>query len=150
MGKGVALEFKKRFPAMFSDYQKRCAGKVVHPGAPYLWEDDAAVVLNFPTKDHWKRDSKLEYIEAGLKWLAESYQDLGIHTIAMPPLGCGNGGLNWHEVKLLMKQYLADIPDLEVFVYEPVLADVITGTSDDKLKELPNSSIVPRSAASVM
>lgn len=147
MGKGIALEFKRRFPAMFASYQKRCSDHAVRLGEPYLWEDDTSVILNFPTKDHWKGDSKLEYIEAGLKWLAASYQELGIHSIAMPPLGCGNGGLNWLDARPLMEQYLAPLPDLEVFVYEPkpVATRKITGDNNAEEPIQPNTR--PRSAA---
>lgn len=119
MGKGVAREFKRRLPAMFEDYRAKCAAGAVRLGEPYLWEDDATQVLNFPTKDHWRGRSKLEYIEAGLRYLAENHASLGIHSLAMPPLGCGNGGLEWHDVKQLMVRYLEPLPDLEVYVYEP-------------------------------
>lgn len=119
MGKGVALQFKKRYPAMFEDYSARCAAKAVTPGVPYLWEDDRSIILNFPTKAHWKENSKLEYIERGLQWLASSYESLGIHTIAMPALGCGNGGLDWKDVRPLLERYLGSLSDLEVFAYEP-------------------------------
>jgi len=147
MGKGIALEFKRRYPAMFASYQKRCSDHAVHPGVPYLWENDASMILNFPTKDHWRGNSKLEYIESGLKWLATSYQELGIHTIAMPPLGCGNGGLNWREVRPLMERYLAPLTDLEVFVYEPIPAATMKTTGDDHATEPTPPNALPKSAA---
>jgi len=118
MGKGVALEFKTRYPELFADYQARCASGAVLVGQPYLWEDDRVQVLNFPTKQHWRNPSQLDWIEAGLKHLANHYTDLGIQSLAMPPLGCGNGGLSWSEVKPLIIKCLGDIPDLEVYVYE--------------------------------
>lgn len=123
MGKGLALEFKKSFPAMFGDYKKKCAAHEVQIGRPYLWEDDKTQILNFPTKAHWRDDSKLEYIEEGLKYLAAHYQEMGIYTLALAPLGCGNGGLRWADVKALMIQYLAELPDLEVFAYQPRQAE---------------------------
>ena len=122
MGKGVALEFKKRHPALFADYQARCAKGAVRVGQPYLWEDDRTQVLNFPTKDHWRNPSRLEWIDSGLRYLADHYGTLGIHSLAMPPLGCGNGGLSWADVKPLLIKHLGEIPDLEVYVYEPAAA----------------------------
>lgn len=117
MGKGLALEFKNRYPAMFNDYKKRCDKGEVRPGIPYLWEDDHVQVLNFPTKRHWKDNSRLDDIEEGLKYLAQNYQSMGIFTLALPQLGCGNGGLEWSDVRALIDRHLANIPDLEVFVY---------------------------------
>ncbi|TVQ80874.1 MAG: appr-1-p processing domain-containing protein [Bradymonadales bacterium] len=125
MGKGLALEFKARYPALFDDYKQRCGRGEVKPGVPYLWEDDQVQILNFPTKRHWKEPSYLEDVEAGLKYLAEHYTDLGIHTLAMPALGCSLGGLKWHDVKLLIEKHLGDISDLEVFVYLPRAAEEI-------------------------
>ncbi len=122
MGKGIAKEFKRRFPVMFDDYKQKCAQNLVHAGEPYLWEDEAVQILNFPTKQHWRADSRLEFIENGLKVLAKRYQEWGIYTLALPPLGCGNGGLNWSDVKLLMEKYLAPIEDLEVFAFLPSVA----------------------------
>jgi len=118
MGKGVALEFKRQYPALFEDYRMRCHRDEVRIGEPYLWEDDSTQILNFPTKQHWRAPSKLEYIDAGLRYLADHYAELGIHSIAMPPLGCGNGGLKWPDVKDLIIKHLGDLPDLEVYVYE--------------------------------
>lgn len=122
MGKGVALEFKHRYPALFDDYRKRCKRGEVRPGEPYLWEDDHVQILNFPTKRDWKENSRLEDIELGLKFIAMSYQDLGIQSLAMPALGCGNGGLKWEHVRSLIEQYLGDLADLDVYVYEPTTA----------------------------
>ncbi len=112
MGKGLALEFKNRIPEMYNDYRKRCENKEVIPGRPYLWENDQAQVLNFPTKRHWKDNSFLKDIEDGLKYLAENYKDMGIYTLALPPLGCGNGGLKWESVRPLVEKYLGTISDL--------------------------------------
>ncbi len=121
MGKGVALEFKRRYPEMFNDYKKRCSTESIQPGELYLWEDESVQILNFSTKKHWKGSSKLEYIETGLRYLAANYAELGIHSIAMPPLGCGNGGLDWNIVKQMMIDLLGQITDLEVYVYQPKL-----------------------------
>ncbi len=119
MGKGVALEFKNRYPQMFSDYKEKCDQGMVKPGQPYLWEDDSSQVLNFPTKRNWRDNSLLQDIEDGLKQLASSYEKMGIQSIAMPALGCGLGGLSWSEVQPLIVKYLGALPDLDVYVYEP-------------------------------
>lgn len=123
MGKGIALEYKVRFPAMFSDYKDRCKSGRLLIGEPYIWEDDRVQILNFPTKRHWRDRSRLEDIKAGLKYLANNYQNMGIFTLALAPLGCGNGGLNWKDVLPLMEHYLGGIPDLEVFAYRPRVAE---------------------------
>jgi O-acetyl-ADP-ribose deacetylase (regulator of RNase III) len=128
MGKGLALEFKNRHPEMFDDYKLRCDRGEVRPGIPYLWEDDQVQILNFPTKRHWRENSLIEDIDAGLKYLAEHYQEMGICSLALPQLGCGNGGLSWGDVQPLIEKYLAEIPDLEVFVY---VASIAKSQSDD-------------------
>jgi O-acetyl-ADP-ribose deacetylase (regulator of RNase III) len=130
MGKGLALEFKQRYPEMFANYVARCERFEVKPGVPYLWENDEVQVLNFPTKRHWRENSQLADIEAGLQYLAKNYSTMGIATIAMPPLGCGLGGLLWSQVKPLIEKYLSDLP-LEVFVYEPRVGAVATNDSED-------------------
>jgi O-acetyl-ADP-ribose deacetylase (regulator of RNase III) len=119
MGAGLALKFKNRFPQMFEDYHQRCANGKVKQGEPYLWEDENVQILNFPTKRHWQEPSRLEDIEAGLKYLASNYQTMSIQSLALPPLGCGLGGLNWDQVRPLIDRYLGGLSDLEVFVYEP-------------------------------
>lgn len=114
MGKGMALEFKKRFPDMYRDYVERCGRDEVRPGEPYLYRpppaqlgllDDAPRhpwILNFPTKRHWRSRSKISDIKAGLGYLTEHYQRWGIESLAVPPLGCGNGGLDWDEVRPIL------------------------------------------------
>jgi O-acetyl-ADP-ribose deacetylase (regulator of RNase III) len=124
MGKGLALEFKNRFPLMFEDYQEPCKKGTVQPGTPYLWENDEVQILNFPTKREWQSHSLIEDIETGIKYLASHYAEWGIHTLALPPLGCGLGGLKWENVRPLIEKYLGEITDLEVFVYEPTAAGV--------------------------
>lgn len=131
MGKGIALEFKSRFPAMFNDYKERCISGRLLIGEPYLWEDEKVQILNFPTKRHWRDKSRLEDIEVGLKYLADHYQKMGIYTLALAPLGCGNGGLNWKDVLPLMELHLGNIPDLEVFAYKPRVAGVFAKDNSD-------------------
>ena len=117
MGKGVALKFKERFPEMYEDYTRKCERKAVKLGEPYLYEDSSgARILNFPTKDHWRSASRISDIEKGLAYLSEHYQAWGITSLSMPPLGCGNGGLEWAEVGPLIYRRLHNLPiDVEVF-----------------------------------
>lgn len=128
MGKGIALDFKKRYPAMFDEYISLCKRGIVKPGRPYYYEDLCGVsILNFPTKDHWRSPSKLSYIESGLQWFREHYKEYKITSIAFPPLGCGNGGLTWDLVGPLMYSMLKDLP-IAVEIYAPY------GTSKDQLE----------------
>lgn len=124
MGKGVALEFKTRYPMMFADYQSRCQAGKVQPGIPYLWENDRTQILNFPTKRDWRNPSRLDDIEDGLRYLAAHYDELGIQSLAMPALGCGNGGLEWTSVKALIDKHLGPLAALDVYVYEPKVAAI--------------------------
>ena len=127
MGKGIALEFKKRYPKMYGEYTDMCEQGHVRPGKPYLYKDmDGNSILNFPTKDHWRSPSKLSYIINGLEWFRKNYEKLEITSIAFPPLGCGNGGLSWEVVGPLMYHYLHDLP-IEIAVYAPY------GTSREQL-----------------
>ena len=117
MGKGVALEFKKAFPAMFEDYAERCERQQVRLGEPYLFRDvSGAMIVNFPTKDHWRSASRLADIERGLEYFVAHAGEWDIRSVAFPPLGCGNGGLEWSEVGPLIYSKLrhADF-DAEVF-----------------------------------
>ncbi|MGN0507313.1 MAG: macro domain-containing protein [Lachnospiraceae bacterium] len=116
MGKGVALEFKKRYPDMFINYQKLCENKKLEIGRLFLWRKSEKWVLLFPTKQHWRNPSKLEYIESGLQKFVENWDKLGAESVAFPRLGCGNGGLDWLEVKPLMEKYLKPIP-MQIYVY---------------------------------
>jgi O-acetyl-ADP-ribose deacetylase (regulator of RNase III)/uncharacterized protein YwgA len=119
MGKGVAEQFKKRFPGMFEDYKRRTDRKAVRLGEPYLYRDSTGVlIVNFPTKHHWRSPSRLADIERGLDYLAAHVTAWGITSIALPPLGCGNGGLEWSEVGPLIYRKLHRLP-IDVEVYAP-------------------------------
>jgi len=119
MGKGVALEFKKRFPANFEDYVKRCQRKQVQLGEPYPFHDPSGrLIVNFPTKDHWRSPAKLSDIECGLDYFVRHFAEWRIESVAFPPLGCGNGGLEWSEVGPLMYRKLHPLP-IEIEVYAP-------------------------------
>jgi O-acetyl-ADP-ribose deacetylase (regulator of RNase III)/uncharacterized protein YwgA len=119
MGKGIALEFKKRYPEMFKDYVKKCNSGQVQTGTPYVFDNgDGMKILNFPTKDHWRSPSRLSFVVEGLDWFVENYEKYEITSIAFPPLGCGNGGLTWEVVGPIMYQKLSGLP-LEVEIYAP-------------------------------
>lgn len=138
MGKGIALEFKNRYHGLFDDYKTRCDKQEVVPGKPYLWENDRFQILNFPTKRHWREKSRLDDVEAGLKYLAENYTNMGIDSIAMPALGCGNGGLLWSDVQPLIEKHLGSIIDLDVYVYQPQQPSVQVDPSKEKSKDQLN------------
>ena len=107
MGKGIALGFKERFPDMFEDYAKRCERGEVKLGKPYLYKKPTIPwIVNFPTKDHWRSVSKLEDIIRGLEFITERYEEWGIRSIALPPLGSGLGQLNWDIVGPTLYKYL--------------------------------------------
>lgn len=116
MGKGLALEFKTRYPEMFKEYQKVCNDNLLDIGKLFLWKKEDKWVLLFPTKKHWRSPSKLDYIEKGLEKFVQSYDELGIESIAFPKLGCGNGGLDWADVKPLMEKYLKHLP-INIYIY---------------------------------
>lgn len=119
MGKGVALEFKKRWPGLVLDYEKRCAEKLVKPGEPFLYKDMLGTsILNFPTKDHWRSPSKLSDIKNGLDIFVKNYKSWNITSIAFPPLGCGNGGLEWELVGPIMYKELSKV-DISVEMFAP-------------------------------
>ncbi len=123
MGKGIALQFKKAWPAMFRDYQAAVRADQVQPGRIHVWQTGRMqaprFVLNFPTKRHWKAGSRLEDIDAGLVDLVAKIGELGIRSIAIPPLGAGNGGLDWTLVRPRIEAALAPLHDLDVQLWEP-------------------------------
>ena len=116
MGKGLALEFKKRYPRMFEDYKIACNQGLFYIGQLMICTEKDHRILLFPTKKHWKYPSKIEYIESGLRAFVGVSKTMNISTIAFPPLGCGCGGLKWDDVKPLMEQYLAPLPQI-TYIY---------------------------------
>ncbi|MEQ9716488.1 MAG: macro domain-containing protein [Candidatus Asgardarchaeum sp.] len=116
MGKGLAKEFKRLFPDMFNEYQKLCEKRKIDIGSLWLFRTSNKWVLNFPTKKHWRQPSKFEYIEKGLKTFTNNYSKARIFSIAFPKLGCGNGELDWDDVKPLMERYLKKLP-INIYVY---------------------------------
>jgi len=119
MGKGIALEFKNRFPDMFEDYVERCRRKEIKPGVPYLYKPlFPPQIVNFPTKDHWRSVSRISDIERGMQHLLENYKEWGVTSLAIPPLGCGNGQLEWKEVGPLVYRYASQM-DIPIELYAP-------------------------------
>lgn len=121
MGKGVALQFKQKYPVMFEEYKEDCRRGCLYPGSVTDHTiNDGKRILNFATKNHWRDNSKYAYIETGLNNLFCILKDVQNKTIvAMPALGCGNGGLDWDNVLALIKRYLSDLNNVEIFVFEP-------------------------------
>jgi O-acetyl-ADP-ribose deacetylase (regulator of RNase III)/uncharacterized protein YwgA len=119
MGKGIALEFKNHFPEMHEDYLGRCKRGEVKLGLPYLYRTlFPPQIINFPTKEHWKSVSKLSDIERGLKYLLAHYKEWGVKSLAIPPLGCGNGQLGWRLVGPLIYRFVTQL-DVPVEMYAP-------------------------------
>jgi O-acetyl-ADP-ribose deacetylase (regulator of RNase III) len=116
MGKGLALAFKQRYPQMFASYQQDCRDGMLRIGQPTLYTASTPWILNFPTKDHWRDNSKMEYIEAGLQYFVTNYKALGIKSVAFPKLGAGLGKLPWNKVGPLMVKYLSQV-DIDVDIY---------------------------------
>lgn len=123
MGKGIAKEFKKRYPEMFEKYKEICKAGKFNTGDLWLYNipDSDRRILNFPTKRHWRGRSKTEYIESGLQKFARTYAQKGITSISFPMLGSSNGGLDWEtQVKPLMEQHLKDLPiEVRIHGYTP-------------------------------
>jgi len=123
MGKGIALQFKQAWPENFKAYAKACKLGEVVPGHMFIFELDGLVnprfIINFPTKRHWRQRSRLDDIEYGLAALVDEIRRRDIHSVAVPPLGCGNGGLDWAVVRLMIEQAFSTLPDVHVLLYEP-------------------------------
>ncbi|MBQ0928860.1 type II toxin-antitoxin system antitoxin DNA ADP-ribosyl glycohydrolase DarG [Ideonella alba] len=124
MGKGIALMFKERFATNFALYAAACKARQVKVGQMFVTETGELSrprwVINFPTKDHWKAPSRLEWVEAGLQDLKRVLQERQIQSVAIPPLGAGNGGLDWPTVKSRIDAALRDVEGVDIVVYEPI------------------------------
>jgi len=123
MGKGIALQFKHRWPQNFKEYEYACKRGAIEPGRVFVFDAGGLVkphfIINFPTKRHWREKSRIEYIEAGLKDLVSEVRRLGIQSIAIPPLGCGNGGLRWTIVRDRIIEAFKAVPHVAVSIFEP-------------------------------
>jgi O-acetyl-ADP-ribose deacetylase (regulator of RNase III) len=122
MGKGIALQFKERFPMNFKIYADLCKKGQVQIGRMLVVRENylhgEKIIINFPTKTEWYKKSRYNYIEDGLKDLVKVIDEYEIKSIAIPPLGCGNGGLQWEKVRLLLEKYLNGLK-IDITVYEP-------------------------------
>ena len=123
MGKGIALQFKKRFSSNYQLYREKCKNNEIKTGTMFVTELNNILnpkyIINFPTKKHWRNKSSIDYIQTGLSDLIQVIRDKNIKSIAIPPLGCGNGGLNWNEVKEIIKKRLNELNDVDIIVFEP-------------------------------
>jgi O-acetyl-ADP-ribose deacetylase (regulator of RNase III) len=123
MGRGIALQFKNAFPENFKAYAAACRNEEVQPGRMFVFETghltNPLYIINFPTKRHWRGKSRMEDIEAGLKALVDTVRQYNIHSIAIPPLGSGLGGLDWSETRPRIEATLQPLADVRVLLYEP-------------------------------
>lgn len=124
MGRGIALQFKRVFPKNFAAYAAACKREEVQPGRMFVVETGQLMnpryIINFPTKRHWKGKSRMADIESGLDALVAEVKRLRIRSVAVPPLGCGLGGLDWSEVRRRIEQTFAALTDVRVLLYEPI------------------------------
>lgn len=122
MGKGLALQFRRRFPEMYADYVEACRAGRLTPGRLHCYRTGRQFIINFPTKNKWRAKSKPEYISAGLDELVKTIRTEQLRSIAIPALGSGNGGLDWEEVRNLILAKLEPVADTtEIFIYSPDL-----------------------------
>ena len=140
MGRGIALQFRKAFPENYKAYKTLCDHKGLHPGAMFVFDLNTLInpryIINFPTKRHWKGKSRMGDIESGLTALIEEITKLGITSIALPPLGCGLGGLDWKEVRPRIERAFEVLPEVRVLLYEPAGAPEVEKMA--KPKTAPN------------
>lgn len=124
MGAGIARQFKKQFPDMFIEYERACHANEVKLGKMHIVQTETSdgdkYIVNFPTLEHWTDQSELKHIEAGLKDLVKVLQEKEIKSVAIPPLGCGVGGLLWEDVRQLIEAAFSDVEDIQVHLYEPL------------------------------
>ena len=118
MGKGIALDFKLRFPEMFKEYQRICFQHLLKPGQILPYKKSSPIILNFAIKDDWKEPSKIEWIEETLKKFVDNYKKLGITSVAFPWMGAMNGGLPIEVIKELTRKYLSSLDDIDIEVYD--------------------------------
>lgn len=122
MGKGIALQFKTQFPTNYKLYKQACAEKRINIGKLFVTKENTVwgdkLIINFPTKTDWRKTSEYAYIEAGLEDLLRIISEYNITSIAIPPLGAGNGGLNWEKVKQIIDSKLGSL-NIDIYVYEP-------------------------------
>lgn len=140
MGKGIALQFRERFPQNYLAYKKACETGQIQVGKMFVFKEQTLqgekVIINFPTKKHWRHKSQYSYIEEGLQDLVKVLKEEKIQSVALPPLGCGNGGLEWPKVKQMIVKHLSVLSDIEIVVYEP----------NDRVKDLLRKELPKKEA----
>ncbi|HHM1467262.1 TPA: macro domain-containing protein, partial [Klebsiella pneumoniae] len=119
MGKGIALAFKESFPNNFEVYKRACGTGTMKIGQVLLVEEKGKIIVNFPTKDSWRKKSTYDFISQGLESLTKSIVERKITSISIPPLGCGNGGLAWNKVEALILKAFQSLDNVEVVIYPP-------------------------------
>lgn len=123
MGKGIALQFKLEWPAMFRDYEAAVRSRELRPGRVHVWrtgrDRSPRFIFNFPTKFDWRSASRLEYIDSGLADLVSKVRTLGVTSISIPALGAGNGGLDWSLVRPKIESAFSGLPEVDVQIWEP-------------------------------
>ncbi|MFG6095046.1 macro domain-containing protein [Leptothoe sp. ISB3NOV94-8A] len=143
MGRGIALQFRKAYPENFKAYKKNCDANQVRPGAMFVHDLNSLYppryIINFPTKRHWKNKSQIEDIQSGLEDLVTVVRDRQIRSIAIPPLGCGLGGLNWAQVRELIIDAFQALPDVKVLLFEPMGAPAASVMA--KETKVPNMTV---------
>ena len=144
MGKGIALQFKKQFPINYKLYQKACNEGTIGIGKLFVTKEQTMfgvrTIINFPTKTDWRKPSEYSYIEAGLDDLVRVIIDYSIESVAIPPLGAGNGGLNWEVVKGIIERKLSSLT-IQIFVYEPT-AHIIEKMKSERVKLTPARALL--------
>lgn len=147
MGRGIAAQFKKRFEANFALYKKACDAGSLRPGKMLVYDSgkflNPRYVVNFPTKDHWRANSKIEDIQSGLIALINEVRDRNIKSIAIPPLGCGLGGLDWAIVRPMIIEAFSELPEVQVLIFEPAGAP----SAEKMVKNKKKPSMTPARAA---
>ena len=134
MGKGIAYQFKMQYPENNKDYVRACKRGELTVGKLHYFKEKGKIIVNFPTKNKWRENSKIEYINDGLNELIKLIHQLNIKSIAIPPLGSGNGGLIWSEVKEIIEKRLSILDDrIDIFIYEPSQNYVSLPTVEPKL-----------------
>src|SRR5581483_8654919 len=144
MGKGIALQFKQAYPENFRAYERAARAGEIKPGQMFIYETNFMInpkfIINFPTKRDWRGKSKIKDIQSGLKALIKDVKRLGIHSIAVPPLGCGNGGLDWSMVRPMIETAFESIPNVHLLLYAPHGAP--------QAKEMPIHTTKPKMTSS--
>jgi O-acetyl-ADP-ribose deacetylase (regulator of RNase III) len=144
MGKGLALQFRKAYPENYEVYRQLCDKGKLQPGMMLVHDlhrlMNPRYIINFPTKRHWKEMSYIEDIDAGLKTLVEEIRARGIRSIAIPPLGCGLGGLDWKVVRPRIERAFSELADVEALLFEPgetIMENIAVAHSNDVSRVTP-------------